>query len=128
MIPLHKKAARDDLNNYRDVCILPLISRIIARIYASRIRVWAEEIEILDENQNGFREGRSTCDATQMILKIDEEVRRVFGKCRKEDERTPSATLLDVTKAYPRVSKPLMWTMLENLSMPQSVLDSKKPT
>ena len=36
VIPLHKKSAKNDLNNYRGVCLLPLASRIIARILASR--------------------------------------------------------------------------------------------
>ena len=44
VVPLHKKGAKNDLNNYRGICLLPLASRIIARMYATRIRDWAEEI------------------------------------------------------------------------------------
>ena len=72
VIPLHKKGARNELDNYRGVCLLPVLSRIMARILTSRIRKWAEKIEACGEKQNGFREGRSTCDATQIILRIDE--------------------------------------------------------
>ena len=30
MIPLHKKGSRNELNNYRGVCLLPMARRILA--------------------------------------------------------------------------------------------------
>ena len=74
----------------------------------------------MDKNQSEFREGRSTANATQMILRIDEEVRCVYGE--NETEGGPGAVLLDITKAYPRANRPVLWTMLENLGMPEHVL------
>ena len=126
VIPLHKKGPRNDANNYRGVCLLPLISRIIARVYASRIRIWAEDLDILGENQCGFRENRSTADATQIILRIDEEVKRVYGKCDERQTKRPGAILLDITKAYPRVNRPLLWKILENLGMGNRTLSILK--
>ncbi|XP_075264195.1 uncharacterized protein LOC142356111 [Convolutriloba macropyga] len=120
VIPLHKKGAKNDLNNYRGVCLLPLASRIIARIMASRLRNWSEEIGVLGENQNGFRSGRSTADATQIAIRVEEETRRVLG--REECEKRPGAVLLDITKAYPRVNKPLLWTILKRLGMSEAIL------
>ena len=122
LIPLHKKGTRNDLNNYRGVCLLPLVSRTIARVFASRLRVWAEKIEVMEENQNGFRKGRSTADATQVITRINEETRRVLGETSEGQGRRPGAVLLDITKAYPRVNRVLLWKILENLRMPHSVL------
>ncbi|XP_063711602.1 uncharacterized protein LOC134839904 [Symsagittifera roscoffensis] len=121
MIPLYKKGTKMDMGNYRGVCLLPLISRIVACIFASRIREWAEELKVLGENQNGFRTGRSTCGATQIILRIDEETRRVLGNSNDETEDRPGAVLLDITKAYPRVNRPLLWSLLENLDMTKKV-------
>ena len=46
VIPLHNKGAKNNLNNCRGVCLLPLASRSIARICASRLKTWAEEIRI----------------------------------------------------------------------------------
>ena len=125
VIPLHKKGARNELDNYRGVCLLPVLSRIMARILTSRIRKWAEKIEACGENQNGFREGRSTCDATQIILRIDEKTRRVFGKAETTGNK-PGAVLLDITKAYPRVNRPLLWMVLENLGMTEGVIEVLK--
>ena len=123
MIPLHKKVAKNCLDNYRGVCLLPLASRIKARLFATRIRRWAEEIGAMDENQNGFRSGRSTADATQVVLRVDEETRRVLGCCQQIDERRPGATLLDITEAYPRTNRQLLWRILERLGVTSSVLE-----
>ena len=123
MIPLHKKGARDDMNNYRGVCLLPLFSRLAARIYATRMRIWAEEIGALDENQNGFRCGRSTCDSTQILIRVEEETRKVLGPSENPEGR-PGAVLLDITKAYPRVNRPLIWQMLERMGMPNRTMQT----
>ena len=122
VIPHHKKGAKNDLNNYRGVCLLPLASRLIARIFATRLRNWSEDIGVLDENQNGFPSGRSTADSTQAFIRVDEETRRVMGPRKKADEVRPGAVLLDITKAYPRVNKPLLWKILQRLGMPEKVL------
>ena len=121
VIPLHKKD-RNKLDNYRGVCLLPLISRIVARIYATRIREWAETIEVLGENQNGFREGRSTCDSTQILIRLDKEARRVMGRNEVNTDNRPGAVLLNITKAYPRVKRPLLWEILGNLGMQRETL------
>ena len=47
IIPFHKKGPKTDLNNYRGVCLLPLASRVIARLHVTRLRTWAENMESL---------------------------------------------------------------------------------
>ena len=34
----------------------------------------------------------------------------------------PQAFLLDLKKGYPRVSKPILWTILDKFKMPRSVI------
>ena len=62
--PLFKKGDKSDPNNYRRICLLLMLSSVLGRILATRIRIWAKEMNLLDENQAGFRKGRSTADAT----------------------------------------------------------------
>ena len=106
VIPLFKKGERDDPNNYREVCLLSLGSRILARITAVRISLWAEDMQLLDDDQQGFRKTRSTADATQMMVRLKEDAKDL--KRRKqdgelEDKDTIAARLLDLKIAYPRV-------------------------
>ena len=67
MVPLHKKGDRNDRNNYRGVCLLAMGSRILGRVIAKRMGWWAEHLELLDENQAGFRKGRFTADVVQIM-------------------------------------------------------------
>ena len=69
-------------------------------------------MRLVDVNQNGFREGRSTADTTQIIVRIQEDTRvlkkrRIMGK-QQQHPTDPEARLLDLQKAYPRVNKPAM--------------------
>ena len=68
--PIYKKGDRNTGGNYRGVCLLAMGSRILTTIIAKRMRWWAEKMELLGENQAGFRTGRSTADATQVIMRI----------------------------------------------------------
>ena len=79
MIPLHKKRSWNELNNYRGVCLLSMANRILARIMATRVQQWIEDIKYMDDTQCGFRSGRSTVDVPQVIMRVNEEVHRVIG-------------------------------------------------
>ena len=82
IVPLHKKGCRSDVNNYRGVCLLAMGSRIIAKIAANRLRGWSERLNLLDQNQSGFRSNRSTADATQVLVRIHEDK----GSEKKQNE------------------------------------------
>ena len=118
VIPLFKKGDKDDENNYRGVCLLAMASRILARILANRLRYWAEAMNLMDDNQSGFKKGRSTADVTQVMYRIQEDVedlqKRIHaaGETFPEDKR-PTARLLDLRKAYPRVNKHALWSILK---------------
>ena len=84
---------------------------------------------LLDENQAGFRKGRSTADAVQVMQRIQEDVvdckRRVNdGASDMNEDEWPCARLLDLRKAYPRVSKPALWSLLERYGMKGKCLET----
>jgi hypothetical protein len=117
VIPLHKKGDRDDPNKYRGVCLLAMASRITARIMAERIRLWSEALGLLDDDQSGFRKGRSTADVTQIMVRIQEDTVDLKRRLEEQGEaiadgEEPVARLLDLRKAYPRVNRPALWGML----------------
>ena len=63
MVPIYKKGNKEISSNYRGVVLLAMASRIVARVMAVRLRWWSEELGLVDDNQAGFREGKSTADA-----------------------------------------------------------------
>ena len=129
-MPLFKKGDRDECGNYRGVCLLAMISRILARVLAKRLRNWTEENDILEDNQSGFRPNRSTADATQVIIRIQEDMsyvrKRRAATGMPDKGLDPEARLLDLEKAYPRVSKPALWKILERHGLKGPFLNSIK--
>ena len=73
VVPLHKKGDRNLRDNYRGVVLLAIGSRILAQIMVNRIRIWAEKLDMLDDDQSGFQKGRSTAYATQVMIRIHED-------------------------------------------------------
>ena len=127
VIPLFKKGDRNKKDNYRGVCLLPMLSRITVRVMANRIIIWAEKLELFDDDQSGFRKGRSTADATQVMVRIQEDTvdlrKRLAAKGEElEDGKVPVARLLDLSKAYPRVNKPALWGILERCGIKEKAL------
>ena len=129
IVPLQKTANINDANNFRGVCLLSMASRILSRVIANRLRTWSGEHQVLDENQSGFRPGRSTADASQIFIRIREDVedlrrRRIRAGIPVEDNTDPEARLLNLTKAYPRVSKPVLWAASSPYAMEGPFLDT----
>ena len=125
MIPLHKKGSRSELNKFRGVCLVSMASRILARIIANRVRQWIEDIKYTDDTQCGFRAERSTADASQVLIRVNEEVRRVIGVVsgrQNTDREHPVAVLMDITIVYPRVNRNILWHVLRKLGMKDVML------
>ena len=86
------------------VCSLSIRNRVLARVIAARLRDWSEEFGALDDNQDGFRQNRSTADTTQITIRLQKDNRVI---CENESLSRDKAFVLDVKKAYPRLSGPL---------------------
>ena len=78
---------------------------------------WAEGTELLDDNQ-AVRSGRSTADATQIMIRLQEDgvdLRKRGGG--QEGGFVPTARLPDLRKAYPRVNKAALWLLLQRYGL-----------
>ena len=77
----------------------------------------------MGENKADFRTGRSTADATQIIVRIQED-KTDYRKRRSQvpervrrNEKVVEARLLELEKAYPRVNKPCLWGILKRAEL-----------
>ena len=55
IVPIFKKGARNDLNNYRGITLTSCVSKIFNRLVCDRISKFIEENDVLTEVQGGFR-------------------------------------------------------------------------
>jgi hypothetical protein len=71
VIPVYKANDPADINNYRPISLLPILSKIFEALILKRLTNFLNKYEILSEAQHGFRRGRSTTTATfQFVERI----------------------------------------------------------
>lgn len=118
-IPVFKnKGDRTDRNNYRNLVMLSVAAKIIAKVIAMRLSCWAEGF--LDEEQNGFRKNRGIDDAHQVARRIIEEV------VVAQHDKVVAITSFDIIRAYTRVCRHALWELLTRLGLPTSFLQVVK--
>ena len=110
IVALFKKDDRIDVNNYYGVFLQSVCSGVLARLIAKRLSRWAERLGLLDNNQAGFRLGRSTADVVKMMVRVLEDVDDCMRRVDVVSEPECQVTrLLDLRKAYLRMSKLVFW-------------------
>ena len=118
-IPMFKnKGSRLDMNNYRNLVMLSVSAKLVARICASRLATWAEEW--LPEQQNGFRVGRGIDDVQMVVRRLLEEI------AVAANEGTYGMTCFDIVRAYTRVCRDALWSLLSRLGVPASFVQVLK--
>lgn len=103
--PIYKKGNECEMNNYRPITLIPIISKIFEKIMCSKLTNFIEKNNILKPEQFGFRKNSSTTDACFKLIKLIME---------SLDKKTPIIALfLDMTKAFDFVNHS---TLLQKLN------------
>ncbi|CAK0831872.1 unnamed protein product, partial [Prorocentrum cordatum] len=114
-----QKGSKKNLDNYRLISLLTLISRTIARIVSQRLSAYGESVGLFINEQWGFRSHRGTLDAILLVRLIAEISTR--GLLPPEAKRV-MLTLFDIKKAYANQSLNGLWAVLDNVGVPESLL------
>ena len=88
-------------SDYRGVSLQPLIAKTYCRILNSRLMTWVEENDLLSDEQNGFRPGRSCQDHIFTLTSIIEN--------RLQERKDTFASFIDFRKAFDSVNRLLLW-------------------
>ena len=62
------------------------------------LRIWTEEVGVLDENQDEFRVGRWTAHLEQICMRLHDEAELYVYESSGTECRTHVTTLLDIMK------------------------------
>lgn len=92
-ILLHKKGNREDLKNYRPICLLSIIYKVFTKIILNRITRQLDEAQPIE--QAGFRAGFSCIDHIHSVTQVIE-------RCR-EYKMPLVLTFIDYEKAFDNV-------------------------
>ncbi len=95
--PITKNSSKDRREplNYRGITLSSCVYRLYCSILNCRIGIWAEENDLIDE-QNGFRKGRSCQDHLSSTTSIIETGRQA--------NRLTYVASVDFSKAYDHIA------------------------
>ena len=111
--PLHKGGARNDINNYRPISVLPILSKILEKHVASSLPVFLSKNNLLYELQSAFRSGHST--ETVLIRLTDQILKNM------DDDEVSGLVFIDFRKAFDVIDNELL---LKELSIYGATLSS----
>ena len=103
--PIHKKGPTHDINNYRPISILPVLSKLLEKHIAYHLRNFLEHHKILHIKQSGFRSDHS-CE-TALINIVDSWMSAL------NDNECAGTIFLDLTKAFDLVNHSLLIEKLQ---------------
>ena len=81
IVPVPKKGNPNDVNNYRGISLTSIFSKIFSSKLNKRLSTWANDNDLLNNFQYGFRKNRSTIDCIFVLnCIIDKVVNNEKGK------------------------------------------------
>lgn len=112
MVKIAKKGNLKDCNNWRGICVLPAISKIIAKIILNRIKEHLENT--ITSAQAGFRSGFSCADHINTI-------RIIIEQC-VEHNSTLNLLFIDFEKAFDSINRNCIWNALRKRGIPSKLI------
>ena len=116
IMPIHKGKSKTDLNNYRPISILPIISKILEKLVHKQLYSYLTEHDLIQSGQSGYRKYHSTttclCDISEYLLQNQSEgfiSGGVFLDLRKAFDLIPHSLIIQKLKYYGILSKELSW-------------------
>ena len=91
VVPFHKSGDAEDVNNYRPVSLLPILSKILEKIVSKQLMDYLETNKLLSNTQHGFRPKLSTETA---LLKVSDYIYEKIDK-----KKIVLLALCDLSKA-----------------------------
>ena len=95
VIPIHKKDSKSDINNYRPISLLPIVSKILEKIVFKAVYNFLHANSVLSKHQSGFRPNDSTVNQLAFLY---------HEFCKALDEKKDIRIVFcDISRAFDRV-------------------------
>ena len=100
VVPILKSGDSTDVNNYRPISVLPILSKIFERVVHAQLQAYLDENNLLSDCQYGFRKGRST------TLAVMDHLQYVYENLDRGS--TVISLFLDFSKAFDCIDHELL--------------------
>ena len=95
--PIHKKASKQLVSNYRPISLLPICGKIFEKIVFKHLYNYLVSNNLITKNQSGFRPGDSTIN---QLIDLINDIHQSFDHRKSLEVR---AVFLDISKAFDKV-------------------------
>lgn len=109
VMPIYKKNCRTDINNYRPVSILPVLSKVYEKLFYNRLRNFCDKFAVLPATQFGFRTNSSTTMAAIQALHY------INTQCNYQLKT--AGVFLDMSQAFDKVNHETLLRKLYNIGL-----------
>ena len=107
IVPLLKKGDATNLENYRGISLLSVVSKVFTSILNQRLYEWAEKEEKISEEQAGFRKHYSTVDHIFTLVSMIRSC--LFGYQISK----LYVAFIDYQKTFDTVYRDVLWKVLQ---------------
>ena len=113
--PLHKNGPHDDVNNYRPISILPVLSKVLEKHVHDCLSAYLKEYNLLHKTQSGFRSQHS-CE-TALVQMIDTWLNAM------DNGKMIGVVLVDFEKAFDLVDHQILLSKLKLYGIDREALN-----
>ena len=116
IVPIHKKGAKNQIDNYRPIANLCSTSKIFERLILKRIQTLelVNNADLTGKQQHGFKKSKST---TTLALQLQSLIARAL-----DDDNYVLMASLDLSAAFDVVNIGLLMKRLRILGLPDDIL------
>ena len=105
VVLLYKTGDKHQFTNYRPVSLLPQFSKILEKVFNNRLDNFIEKHSLINDNQYGFRNNRST---SQALIELIEEITNSI-----DSKRYAVGVFIDLKKAFDTINHEILFSKLE---------------
>lgn len=105
VIPIFKSDDKHSFTNYRPISLLPQFSKILEKLFNTRLENFLEKHQIINERQYGFRTDRTTSMA---IIEATEEITNALDR-----NEYAIGIFIDLKKAFDTINHSILLNKLE---------------